>query len=57
MADNDKEALSCTDKLAFDTKAKADAAAAAIDWQHGAKLKSYRCRQCGLWHLTSKYKT
>lgn len=47
--------LSCADKLAFGTKKAADAAALVADYQHGTKLKSYRCRHCGLWHLATSY--
>lgn len=46
--------LPCVDKLAFDTKDQANAAGTASDWQYGIKLKSYRCRHCELWHLSSQ---
>lgn len=45
--------LPCADKLAFDTLKQAGAAAVVADYQHGAKLKAYRCRHCRLWHLSS----
>ncbi len=48
------EALPCAEKLAFDTRTAAQAAAAAADWQYGARLKTYRCRHCNLWHLSSQ---
>lgn len=51
--DNEKPALPCADKLAFETKAQAEGAAAAADWQHGTKLKAYKCQYCQLWHLAS----
>ena len=44
----------CAEKLAFDTKKEARAAATTIAWQRGAELKPYKCRHCGLWHLTSQ---
>ncbi|HET6924409.1 MAG TPA: hypothetical protein VFH39_01090 [Candidatus Saccharimonadales bacterium] len=47
--------LPCADKLAFDTKKQADTAANVAAYQHGTKLKSYRCRHCKLWHLASDY--
>ena len=45
----------CKDKLVFDTKLEAENIALAVDWQRGAKLKSYRCKYCKLWHLTSSH--
>lgn len=50
----EKPPLPCSDKLVFNTKKEADAAAVAVDWQRGTKLKSYKCKHCGLWHLSSK---
>ncbi len=47
--------LPCANKLAFDTEKEANATAVKADWQHGAKVKSYKCRHCGLWHLSSAY--
>lgn len=46
-------ALPCTEKLAFDTQKQAEAAANVAEYQHGTKLKAYRCRHCSLWHLSS----
>ena len=46
--------LPCDDKLAFDTEREARAAANVAAYQHGARLKAYRCRHCGLWHLSSQ---
>jgi hypothetical protein len=43
----------CQDKLAFDTKKQADTAGLVAELQHNAKLKSYRCTHCSLWHLAS----
>ncbi len=51
---NDEELIvPCAQKLAFDTKKQADTAALVAKHQHGTVLKSYRCRHCGLWHLSS----
>jgi len=47
-------ALPCADKLAFETKTQAEASALTAEWQHGTKLKVYKCVHCGLWHLSSK---
>lgn len=47
------EDTTCQDKLAFDTKEQAEGAAVYAQYQHGTKLKAYRCAECGLWHLTS----
>lgn len=45
----------CADKLVFDTQKQAQTAATVALYQHGSKLKPYRCQHCGLWHLTSDY--
>jgi len=47
-------ALPCADKLAFDTKQQADVAANVAQYQRSLNLKSYKCRHCGLWHLSSQ---
>jgi len=49
----DPETLACADKLAFDSRQAAEAAALAADWQHGISLHAYKCRHCQLWHLSS----
>lgn len=54
MNDTDTDKLPCAEKMVFDTKEQADSTALAADWQHGASLKSYRCRYCHLWHLSSQ---
>lgn len=51
---SENDGLPCADKLAFDTQQQATGAAAAADWQYGATLKAYKCRHCGLWHLSSQ---
>lgn len=51
----EEEALPCADKLAFDTKEQAEAAATVAEYQHGTKLKPYVCNHCGLWHLSTDY--
>jgi hypothetical protein len=45
--------LPCADKMAFDAQKPANIAAMVAEYQHGAKLKSYACVHCGLWHLAS----
>ena len=45
--------LPCHEKLAFDTQKQAQAAATVALYQHGATLKTYICRHCQLWHLSS----
>jgi hypothetical protein len=49
----DTTELPCAEKLVFDTREQAQASATVAEYQHGAKLKTYRCRYCGLWHLAS----
>jgi hypothetical protein len=53
MEISEPEQLPCHDKLAFDTQRQAQAAANVADYQHGTKLKTYKCKHCGLWHLSS----
>lgn len=53
MQKNEESNLPCADKLAFDTKEKAQSAALTATWQHGTKLQVYRCTYCRLWHLSS----
>lgn len=45
--------LTCSKKLAFETKESAEGAAIYAHHRHGTKLKVYRCRHCSLWHLAS----
>ena len=45
----------CKEKMSFDSKKQADDAALVASHQRGSKLKSYRCRNCELWHLSSRY--
>jgi hypothetical protein len=47
-------ALPCAGKLVFDTKMAADTAANVAAYQRGLTLRAYRCRYCGLWHLSSQ---
>jgi len=50
----DEEApLPCAEKLAFDTKKDADATANVAHYRYGSHVHSYKCRYCGLWHLSS----
>lgn len=51
----DQKPLPCSEKLAFDTRKAAEAAATVAEYQHGTKLKPYVCRHCGLWHLASSF--
>jgi len=46
---------SCEEKMSFDTEKEARDAAIVAKHQHGGKLAVYQCRNCGLWHLSSKY--
>ncbi|MEX0881378.1 MAG: hypothetical protein WEC17_01670 [Candidatus Saccharimonadales bacterium] len=48
-----EDKLPCADKLAFDSEEQAKAEARSIEWRRGTKLKPYKCRYCGLWHLSS----
>ena len=50
---NDTPVPPCNEKLAFDTQKQARAAAVVAEHQRGTKLRTYRCRHCGLWHLAS----
>ncbi|HSX46429.1 MAG TPA: hypothetical protein VLF87_00340 [Patescibacteria group bacterium] len=50
----DDKPLPCANKLSYDTKVEATGAAAAVDWQYGARLVPYKCRHCHLWHLTTE---
>jgi hypothetical protein len=43
----------CQHKIAFRSAREARAAAMQAEHFHGTKLKVYRCRYCGLWHLAS----
>ncbi|MEI7632526.1 MAG: hypothetical protein WCJ60_04375 [bacterium] len=46
----------CLDKLAFNSQKEAWTAATVARFQHGdVRLKTYRCKDCGLWHLASSY--
>ncbi|MBA2279177.1 hypothetical protein H0V99_01925 [Candidatus Saccharibacteria bacterium] len=45
--------LPCADKLVFDTINQAQATATTAQYQHGAKVKPYKCQHCKLWHLSS----
>jgi len=48
------EELPCADKLVYDSKKEAQAAATALNYQKGSQLRPYKCRHCQLWHLTSQ---
>lgn len=49
----DSPPLPCAEKLAFDSRRQAQAAATVAAYQHGANVAPYRCQYCGLWHLSS----
>lgn len=51
---DDEQLLPCHEKLAFDSQRQAEAAAIVAAYQHGSDLKAYKCRHCGLWHLSSQ---
>lgn len=55
MPDQDQNALPCVDKIAFDEKKEAEAAAVVAHYQHGVRLKPYICPYCDLWHLATDY--
>lgn len=52
---NDENVLPCSDKIAFGTRKEAEVAVVVAAHQHGSQLKAYRCKYCGLWHLSSYY--
>lgn len=45
----------CNDKAIYKSKAEADAASLLAEHQYGVKLRSYKCKQCNLWHLASNF--
>ena len=45
--------LPCADKVAFDTREKADATATTSEWWYGTKMQAYVCQYCHLWHLST----
>lgn len=47
---------SCKEKLAFDNKEQAEGAAVYIKHLHGTRLKTYKCKNCTLWHLATDNK-
>ncbi|HEY4160438.1 MAG TPA: hypothetical protein VGM08_00055 [Candidatus Saccharimonadales bacterium] len=49
----DEAPLPCAGKLAFDTVRAARATATVSEHRYGSKLKVYKCRYCGLYHLSS----
>ena len=50
---NESQKLPCADKLAFDSEKEALDQARVIKWKRNIKLKTYKCRHCNLWHLSS----
>jgi len=53
MGEDEHAELPCKDKLAFDTEKEAKATANVAHYRYGNKMKAYKCRHCGLWHLSS----
>jgi len=53
VEDTDDSTLPCADKLAFDTPEAAEATGTVSEWRYGSKLKTYKCRYCHLYHLSS----
>lgn len=53
MEDVTGSLLPCAEKMVFDTKEAAEAAAVSLEWQRGNKLRVYQCRHCNLWHLST----
>ncbi len=51
----DTTSLPCVEKLAFDTKKQAEAAATVADYQRDVQLAPYKCQYCSLWHLKTVY--
>lgn len=51
---DDTDALPCAEKLTFDDQKAAVAMAVTLQHQRGVQLKSYPCRYCQLWHLSSQ---
>lgn len=49
----------CQQKLTFDSKKAAMAAAVVASFQYSrsdkSKLKAYKCKSCQLWHLATKW--
>lgn len=52
---DDEQKLKCSDKMSFDSKREAVTTATVAGHQHGSKLNVYRCKNCNLWHLSSKF--
>jgi hypothetical protein len=47
--------LLCDKKMSFGSKIEAENTATVTEYQRGTKLIAYKCRGCGLWHLSSNY--
>lgn len=50
---SEENTLPCAEKIVFDSKKAAQTAATVAEFQHGNKLKPYKCHHCNLWHLAS----
>jgi hypothetical protein len=53
MEETDAVKLPCADKIAFDSKKQAEATATTSAYWYGTRPHAYRCRHCGLWHLST----
>lgn len=49
-----QEILPCADKLRFETRDEAKAAAVVANHKYGSQFKVYQCQYCKLWHLASR---
>ena len=49
----EEEIFPCSEKISFDSKKAAQTAVTVAEFQHGTRLKLYRCQHCNLWHLAS----
>lgn len=50
-----EEVLPCAEKLVFLTKKEAQGSVVVVEYQHGTKVKPYKCVYCKLWHLATDY--
>ena len=57
MSPEEPEKLPCDGKLAFETREAAEATGTVSEWRYGGQLKTYICRYCHLYHLSSSYES
>lgn len=53
MEHADEVKMPCSDKISFDTRQAAEATATTSEFWYGHRPHAYRCRHCGLWHLST----